>query len=71
MRTYHYVLFLKHPETHDCINHHIELDSDGEYMDARELFAKLHGAAEEQFFSEGYTLIGFNISNVEEMKNEN
>lgn len=39
MRTYHYVLFLKHPETHDCINHHIELDSDGEYMDARELFA--------------------------------
>ena len=64
-KIYHYVLFLKHPETHDCVNQHIEIDADGKYMDAHELFKKLHEESDVHF-DKGYVLIGLNISNIEE-----
>ena len=61
MYTYHYHLFLRHPETKECIAQTITVEA-GCYMSANELFNKL--AAAPEHFHEGYTLVALNVGEI-------
>lgn len=68
MKTYTYMLFLRHPVTGQIQQGTIEIDSDGEYLDFREVLRKLNLEQNLQDFEKGYTLIGMNIVDVQPSK---
>ena len=69
MKTYRYVLFLRNPITGECVNQHIDVDTDGEFFGVNDLFEKLHRHADK--FNNDFTLIGFNVAQIVGVKNEN
>lgn len=69
MKTYIYIVFLKHPVTNNCFSQEIEVDSTNDYLSAIELFEKLSSTGN-QIFEEGYTLIGLNVARVEEEQSQ-
>lgn len=70
MRTYKYILFLRHPVNLDCINQEIDVDTDEdqEYLDIHSLTEKLHRNGT-RVFKGGYTLVGMNIHSVSKQAN--
>lgn len=61
MYTYHYNLFLRHPETKERIVQAITVEA-ACYMSANELFNKLAAAPEN--VHEGFALVGLNVGEV-------
>lgn len=68
MKTYTYMMFLRHPVTGQIQQGTIEVDSDGEYLDFHEVLRKLNLEQNLQDFEKGYTLIGMNIVDVQPSK---
>ena len=61
MKTYTYQVFLRCPHTKEVQYGTVQFDSDGEFMDFKELIYKLSLENNMKAFSEGYTLIGMNV----------
>ena len=68
MKTYTYMMFLRHPVTGEIQQGTIEIDSDGEYLDFHEVLRKLNLEHNLQYFEKGYILIGMNIVDVQPSK---
>lgn len=70
MKTYKYVLFLRHPETNHCINHWVDVDTneDQKFLSIHDLLEKL--SRSNHLFEPGYTLVGMNIAKVDTKEEE-
>lgn len=66
MKTYTYQVFLRCPHTKEVQWGSVQFDTDNEFMDFHELVEKLQFQENMKAFNKGYSLIGFNVINVEE-----